>query len=247
VRVAALYDVHGNLPALEAVLAELEAEPVDAIVFGGDVVSGPLPRETLALVESLGERALLIRGNAERALAEVWRGEREPAYGSADAFYGERLTEAQIAYLDGLPPSLVRDVDGLGRVQFCHATPRDDEEIFLETTPDEVVAPMLAGAGAPVVVCGHTHMQLDRRVGEVRVVNAGSVGMPYEAAPGAYWALLGPGVELRRTEYDGEAAAARILAGGWPRADEFVRENVLVVPTRAEALAVFEPQVAGAS
>jgi hypothetical protein len=86
-------------------------------------------------------------------------------------------------------------------------------------------------------------MQFDRRVGETRVVNAGSVGMPYEAGPGAYWALLGPDVELRRTEYDVERAAEAIRATGWPQADEFAHENVLVVPRRAEALAAFEPGV----
>jgi predicted phosphodiesterase len=243
VRVAALYDVHGNLPALDAVLAEVERERVDLIVLGGDIVSGPLPRETLERVLALGDGARLVRGNGDRILVEVRRGDRQPGAGPGDEWYAGQLSDEQIAVLADLPLSLVLDVDGLGPVEFCHATPRDDEEIFLETTPDEVVAPMLETSAAAVLVCGHTHMQFDRPIAGRRVVNAGSVGMPYEAAPGAYWALLGPDVQLRRTDYDRERAAERIAGSVWPGADEFVRENLLAVPSRAEALAVFEPLV----
>ena len=242
-RIAALYDVHGNLPALEAVLAEVEGEGTDLIVFGGDIVSGALPRETLARVTELGDRARLIRGNAERVLGEVKRGERAAGDGPGDGWFAGQLTDDEVAGLAGLPLHAVLDVDELGPVQIVHATPRDDEEVFLETTPEQVVAPMLAAAAAPLVVCGHTHMQFDRRLAGRRVVNAGSVGWPYEAAPGAYWALLGPDVELRRTEYDLGRAADRIAASGWPLAEEFARENVLTVPSRAEALAAFEPRV----
>jgi putative phosphoesterase len=240
-RVAALYDVHGNLPALEAVLEEVEREGVDLIVSGGDVIAGPFPGETLERLLGL-EHARFVRGNADRIVVEVRRGTREPAEDSSHAWLAEQLTDAQVDFLEGLPTSVLLEIDGLGPVEFCHATPRDDEEVFLETTPDEVVEPMLADAAA-TVVCGHTHMQVDRRVAGKRIVNAGSVGMPYEAAPGAYWALLGPGVELRRTEYDLERAAERIRASGHPRADELARENVLVVPSRAEAFAALEPLV----
>jgi predicted phosphodiesterase len=243
VRVAALYDVHGNLPALEAVLAEVERERVDLIVLGGDMVSGPLPRETFERVLALGEGARSVRGNGDRILVEVRRGDRQPGAGPGDEWYAAQLSDEQIAVLADLPLSLVLDVDGLGPVEFFHATPRDDEEIFLETTPDEVAAPMLETAAAAVLVCGHTHMQFDRPIAGRRVVNAGSVGMPYEAAPGAYWALLGPDVQLRRTDYDRERAAERIAGSAWPGAAEFVRENLLAVPSRAEALAVFEPLV----
>ena len=78
---------------------------------------------------------------------------------------------------------------------FCHATPQNDVDVFTERTPEERVAPCFAGVDADLVVCGHTHMQFDRTIAGVRVVNAGSVGMAYEEAPGAYWALLGPDVE----------------------------------------------------
>ena len=242
-RIAALYDVHGNLPALEAVLAEVERERVDLIVFGGDIVAGPFPRETYAAYRGLGERALALRGNVERAILEIHRGEREPREGAAgDPWVVARLSGDEVETLGALPEQLRLEVDGLGPVCFVHATVRDDEELFTEETPDDVVAAMFAGADTGVVVCGHTHMQVDRRVGGVRIVNAGSVGMPYEALPGAYWALLGPDVELRRTDYDLTAASALVAVLDWPRAEEFVRENLLTVPTRAEAIDVFERQ-----
>jgi putative phosphoesterase len=246
VRVAALNDVHGNLPALEAVLADAERAGVDRLVFGGDFVTGPMPAETLERIVALGDRALVLRGNADREAVSVARGDMDAGVwpGPRDEWSIGRLQPQHLDMIEALPETVRLQVEGLGRVVFCHATPQSDEEMFLEDTPDEVVGPMLAGADADVVVCGHTHMQFDRRVGGVRVVNAGSVGMPYEAAPGAYWALLGPDVDLRWTEYDLDGAADRIRATGWPAADEFIAENLLVVPTRAEAYAAFEPLVA---
>ena len=183
-RAAAFYDVHGNLPALEAVLAELG--DVEAIVLGGDVVGGVFDAETVERLRALGARALWLRGNAEREL--------EP---DADG-----LSAEQIEFLHDLPERVELDVEGLGRVLFCHATPQDDLDIVTPLTPDERLARILEGVDTDVVVAGHTHMQQDRSVGGVRWVNAGSIGVPYEDAPGAYWAVLGPGVELRRTEYD---------------------------------------------
>jgi diadenosine tetraphosphatase ApaH/serine/threonine PP2A family protein phosphatase len=90
------------------------------------------------------------------------------------------------------------------------------------------------------VVCGHTHVQFDRLTADKRLANAGSVGMPYEALPGAYWALLGPGLELRRTDYDREAAAEAIRATSFPDAREFAEENVLTIPSGQEATELFE-------
>jgi putative phosphoesterase len=245
VRVALLADIHGNLPALEAVLADVEVEGVDRIVVAGDTVTGPMPGRSLERVLALGERAVVIRGNADREAADVRRGREQPGAwpGPRDAWTIEQLEARHLDALEGLPETARLEIDGLGSVLVCHATPRSDEETFLVTTPDDVVAPMLAGADADVVVCGHTHMQFDRVVGGVRILNPGSVGMPHEAEPGAYWALIGPGVELRRTAYDPGAAGEAIRATGRPSADEFVRENVEVVPTREEALAAFEPLV----
>ena len=239
-RVAALYDVHGNLPALEAVLAEFERESVDVILAGGDVAAGPMPAETLARLDAAG--AIHVRGNADRWFLDVWEGRVRPDLAE------EKWLVAQVGtsyreFLGKLPLTTTVDVEGLGAVLFCHGSPRSEDEIVTAITPPERLRPMLEAVEEDVVVCGHTHVQFDRRVDGVRVVNAGSVGMPYEAEPGAYWAVLGPDVELRRTAYDLEAAAARILATGWPEADDFVRENLLTVPSRAEALAAFEPRV----
>ena len=226
-RVAALYDVHGNLPALEAVLADVEREQPDAIVFGGDIVAGPMPSETLERVREFGERAHLIRGNADRIALELRRGTRQGDLGFADHWVGEQLTDEQAELLESLPLTVVLDVDGLGRTLFCHATPRSDEELFTERDTDGVVAGMLAGAKEDTVVCGHTHIQQDRRVAQWRVVNAGSVGIAY-GAPGAHWALLGPAVELRRTDYDRAGAAERFRSLEWFTTGDAERKQHLV-------------------
>ena len=203
-RVAALYDVHGNLPALEAVLAEVAREAVDAIVCGGDVCAGPLPQECLDTLRALD--AVFVRGNGDRALAK-W-----PT---------ARLADDDRAFLAGLPLTATLDVDGLGPTLFCHATPRTDEEIVTRLTPDDELAAALDGIDERVVVAGHVHVQLDRAVGDRRFVNAGSVGMPYEGRRGAFWALLGPDVELRCTSYDVEAAVEQLLATGYPDAEQY--------------------------
>ena len=227
-RVAALYDVHGNAPALEAVLEEIERGGVDAIVFGGDLASGPLPRETVELARSLD--AVFVRGNADRLDSPAMT----PEWDAARRWVEQQLDEEQIAWLANLDFSAVID-DTL----YVHATPQDNETVVTELTSDERLAGLLADVEQSLVVAGHTHMQLDRRVGDTRFVNAGSVGMPYEHEPGAYWALIGDDVELRRTEYDLERAAAAIRASGHPMAEELAAENVLTIPSREEALAAF--------
>ncbi|HYZ79429.1 MAG TPA: metallophosphoesterase family protein [Gaiellaceae bacterium] len=215
-RVAALYDVHGNLPALDAVLAEID--DADLIVAGGDVVGGAFPAETVERLRGLGERVRWLRGNAERELVEM----PPPREGGPPPGELERLraalTDEQIEFLYGLPERVELELDGLGRVLFCHAVPQNDLDIVTPLTPDERLARILEGVDADFVVVGHTHIQDDRRVGGVRWVNAGSVGMPYEDATGAYWALLGPTVDLRRTEY---AAAEPPLATRREAADYF--------------------------
>jgi putative phosphoesterase len=204
VRVAALYDVHGNLPALDAVLAQV---PDDAtIVLGGDIVVGPFPAETLARLRDLGDRVVWIRGNADR---ELTPGEPGTAPPEPTDWVRAQLAEDEIAFLYALPPTATLDVDGLGRVLFCHATPHNDVDIFTALTPEEKLRAVFADADADVVVCGHTHIQFDRRIGSTRVVNAGSVGMAYEDEPGAYWALLGPDVEFRHEPYE-------LDTGEWP-------------------------------
>jgi putative phosphoesterase len=209
--VAALYDVHGNLPALDAVLAEADA---DLILVGGDVAAGPWPSETIERLRGLGDRVRFIRGNADR---EVAAPDERPGLAPPHLmeFVRERLSPDQLEFLAALPLTESVEVDGLGPVLFCHATPRDDDEILTRISPDEHWRAAVEGVGERCVVFGHTHVQFERDVGDVHLVNAGSVGMPYEHEAGAYWALLGPGVELRRTEYE----PGDIAATGWP--DEF--------------------------
>jgi len=200
-RVAALYDIHGNPPALEAVLAEI-GDDVDLIVVGGDFLGGPRPAEVLELLRGLGERVRFIRGNAERELVEP---DPPRPGGPPPCMLDEqraKLTDEQIAFAYGVPEQQELEIEGLGRVLFCHATPRNDIEIVTPASSEARLREVLAEVEANVVVVGHTHMQDDRVVDGIRFVNAGSVGMPYEDEPGAYWALLGPDVELWRTELE---------------------------------------------
>jgi putative phosphoesterase len=239
VRVAALYDVHGNLPALEAVLAEVEQEAPDVVLVGGDVSAGAFPAECLELLRSLGDRAVWVRGNCDRVLAEGGAD-----HGLADAWCGAQLSEQQRAFLGGLPPSVVLEVDGLGPVLFCHASPRSDEEILTQRSPETRLEAALAGVRERTVVHGHVHVAYERELGRYRVISPGSLGMPYADAPGAYWGMFGPGYEPRRTAYDLEAAAERIRGTGWPRSEEIAAENVLTVPGADEAIDLFERMAA---
>jgi putative phosphoesterase len=214
-RVAALYDVHAMPWALEAVLADVDA---DAIVFGGDFIYGPEPDTTLRRIRGL--EATLVRGNCER----------EP-----DDWDRERLTGEELAWAAALPVAV--EVDG---VIYCHATPTDDLPATTAATPDEVVAANFAGLSGTVVI-GHTHHQFDRRVGDLRVVNAGSVGMPHEGDVAAFWALVEDGEPRHmRTPIDIERAAAGIRASGWPRAEEFIAENLRKAVSREEWIAIVE-------
>jgi putative phosphoesterase len=233
--VAALYDVHGNLPALDAVLDEVTQFDVDLIVFGGDIASGAFPRETLARVRALGGRAISIRGNADRELLQK-------APEGLSEWPARQLDDDDRAFLRSLALTLTVRIEGVGETLFCHATPRSDEETITQLTQDDVVDDALGGVTANVVICGHTHMQYVRDVGSLKLVNAGSVGMPYEDRPGAYWALVGSDIEHRRTEYDLKHAAALIRATEWPMAEEIAAENVLTVPPPAEVAPFFERQ-----
>ncbi|HEX6699589.1 MAG TPA: metallophosphoesterase family protein [Gaiellaceae bacterium] len=241
-KVAALYDIHGMLDALEAVLAEVDREDVDALVLGGDVVGGPQPAEVLARLRELDRELIWVRGNGDRALGPD--GARAVAEGDEHAealrFTAERLEADDRAFLAQLPPTARLDVDGLGPTLFCHATPQNDLDLITSATPDGYLLRAAEGVGARTIVSGHTHMQFDRRVGDLRWINVGSVGMPYEGRVAAFWALLGPDVELRHTSFDVERAAEAILASGWPPAGEFVAENVRRAEPRETATEFFE-------
>lgn len=243
-RVAVISDVHGNLPALEAVLAEVRSESPDLIVSCGDVASGPMPGDTIELLRTLGS-ARFVRGNADRGLIDEFDGEPlSPLPGQFVDWCAKQISREQRDFLASFGETVTIDgVDGVGRVLVCHATPRNDTDIFTAETPDEEVSRLFGQVAADLVVCGHTHMQFDRDIDGLRVVNAGSVGMPY-GRPGAYWTMLGPDVDLRRTDYDRSAAAARIRKLSWPAAEEFASQNVLSVPTVEQAMEVFRKAAA---
>jgi predicted phosphodiesterase len=201
-RVAVLADIHGNLPALDAVLADVETSGADAIVLNGDMATGPMPAQTLERLAGLRERAVWVRGNCERELADAWDGSLDPGLPEQVRVPAEycaaQLERAHRDLLDGLPLSVTLEVDGLGPVRFCHATAVSDTAIVLVDSPVASYRAGFAGVGEPTVVLGHTHMPFDRLADRRRFVNPGSVGMPYGTA-GAHWALLGPEVTLRCT------------------------------------------------
>jgi len=212
------------------VIAELEALEPDTVVFGGDLAGGPLPRETIALAQAL-PNARYVHGNCER---EMLAGTDGPITGWPSTL----LTDDDREFLDAFEFTVAID-----EVLYCHATPHDDELFVTVLTPDDVARETIGAADQSTVVIGHTHSQFDRQLGDLRLVNAGSVGMPYEDAPGAYWALVHDGVpELRRTQYDLDAAADRIRPTGWPIAERWVEENLLAVPSAREAAEFFENQ-----
>ena len=226
-KVAVIADVHGNAPALAAVLAEIEREDPDLIVSCGDLTWGPLPDETYELARVLNAR--FVRGNADRAVLEgVSETEREQ-------WMQAHHTEAMREFLGTFEEDVVVEIDGLGAVRFCHGSPRSDEECVTPETPEERVRDLSAGVDETVIVSAHVHIQFDREVAGIRSVNVGSVGLPYEGRQGAYWALLGPDVELRRTEYDVGGAVERFRSSGQPNVEEIV-EMMLTPPEPREVI-----------
>ncbi len=235
-QVAVISDVHANVPALTAVLAEIAAAGVGLIVSCGDLTWGSQPDETISMMRAVDSKVLFVRGNSERAVLEIAGGGRAaqspretwmPSHHSADA----------LAFVAAVPFSVVVEVTGLGPVRFCHGSPRSDTELVTPATPPERFAQLCAGTDEPILVTGHTHLQFDRRVAGRRSVNPGSVGLPYhEGEPGtAYWALLGPDVELRQTRYDVREAIAAGTRRGDPAA-ETIAGLLMSPPSPAEIM-----------
>ncbi len=225
-----LSDIHANAVALGAVLAELEAAPPDLVVFGGDLTWGPLPQRTLELVHGLGLPKRFVAGNAERALLEP-----SPEPTPREAWMLASHSRSALDFLAAFERTVSIAIEGLGPTCFCHGSPRSDEELVTPRTPEDRMRAVSEGISERVLVSAHTHVQFDRRVAGIRSVNPGSVGIPYEDRPGAYWALLGPDVELRRTEYSLEAAAAAYRATDDPLAEEMV-ELLETPPSRDEVI-----------
>jgi predicted phosphodiesterase len=184
-----------------------------------------------------------VRGNADRCVVTAYDGEipaeeaSEPMW-IADAWTASRLSRAERDLLAGLPPLAELEVDGLGTVLFCHGTPRSDEERVTAVTPSPRLARILDGVDAYLVAGGHTHRQFVLHAGGHQMVNAGSVGRPYEHEPGAYWLRLGPNVDLRRTPYDTDAAAATFDDLGYP-------DDMLARVDPDEVAAMFEATADG--
>jgi predicted phosphodiesterase len=248
-RVAAVADIHGNLPALDAVLADVQEEGADLIVLNGDLADGPMPAPTLDRLAELGDRAVWVRGHSDRRLVDAFDGnfmipglDTDP---SADWFEwcAARLNQGYRDQLADLPPLVTLDVDGLGPVAFCHATARDDGEYILVDSPIAHYKGAFAGVAEPTVVVAHTHMPFDRLAAGRRVINVGSVGLQY-GHQGASWAMLGPDVALRRTRYDARAAAAvlRSAARDLPGVESFTA-NVRAPASDEQALNAFTMSV----
>jgi|KBSMisStandDraft_5_1062788.scaffolds.fasta_scaffold320188_2 putative phosphoesterase len=249
-RLAALYDIHGNLPALEAVLTEIERAGVDRVVVGGDVLPGPMAPETLERLQSLTVPTEFLRGNGDRETLQERpdRPSRVPEPARQQLRWCRRqLSGAQALTIEAWPLTLRYDVPRVGSVLFCHATPRNDEEVFTHLVPEPLLQPIFDGV-ADLVVCGHTHVQFDMMVGRTRVVNAGSVGMPF-GTTGAHWLLIDSGrsgdlpareaVELRRTTYDLDAAAAAVRRTAFPEAEQFASVYILNPPDMLETFTTY--------
>jgi putative phosphoesterase len=241
-RVAAIYDIHANLPALEAVLQDIRQAEVDQVVVGGDVLPGPMPNETIARLLKLDIPVQFTQGNGDRVVLAQMRGTESSdvpeKFREGVRWVARQLHPEHERLLASWPKTCRVEIRGLGEVLFCHATPRNDTEMFTRLTPEDRLLPVFEGVNVAVVVCGHTHMQFDRTIGRIRVLNAGSVGMPF-GEPGAYWLLLGPDIQLRHTSYDLAKAAERIRNTKYPQAQEFAERSVLQPPSEEKTLEAF--------
>ena len=232
-RIAALYDIHGNLPALQAVLAELVPLQPDLVVVGGDVVAGPLPGEVLDALQAFGAPLRWVMGNGDREVLAP--GDSDEPIDQIARFAAARLTPAQRALVASFEPTVAA-----GGALFCHGSPRSDIERMTRITMDDRLLTYLRDVDERLVVCGHTHQQFDRTVDRFRVVNAGALGMPYEGRPGAFWALITDGEpELRETAYDIQAAAELLRASGMPEIEEWMLRESLLEPADPDEVAEY--------
>ena len=242
-KIATLYDIHGNLPALEAVLAEIKQEDVDAIVVGGDALAGPLPAETLDLLQTIKTAVHYIHGNHESEMLRYLAGQ-PPAGLSARADestpdIAAKLSAAQQKFIRGWAATVQLESPTLGKILFCHATPHNNTHVFATPTPIDKIELIFDGVSADVVVCGHTHMQFDLAVNGLRVVNSGSIGMPF-GEPGAHWLLIDNDIQFRVTEFDRQAAAERIRQPGALNGEAFVQGNIFGTPKAEDVLKLLQ-------
>ncbi|GLZ78812.1 phosphoesterase [Actinorhabdospora filicis] len=241
--IAVISDVHGVAPALEAVLSQPEVATAEVIVCCGDVAAGPQPTQVLDRLAALGDRVRYVSGNADREMAD-WHPGTTAAYPDEVTPWAASVISAEHrAWMASWPHDLTLTVDGLGEVYFCHATPRrDDEVIVVDSRPDlwTQIQRQLPATVSTMVI-GNTHMPFARLAGNRMIVNPGSVGMPY-GPPGAYWALLGPGIQLRRTPLDADTVCAQVATSPFPGATRFAEEYLRGAYSDFDALAVFGPR-----
>jgi len=240
-RIAALYDIHGNLPALEAVLQEIDALKIDHIVIGGDVLVGPLSRECLERLLEIKTPISFVHGNCELWVLNAMKGRPLPAL-PENVLENIRWTARQLSLrhktiLEQWLLTCEVETKSFGKMLFCHASPRNAMDIFTKETPAEKLLSIFEIQDADIVICGHTHMQFERKIGKTRLVNAGSVGMPF-GKKGAHWLLIKEDVEFRCTEYDFEKAAAIIRDTEYPEAENFATKHILNPPTEEQMLEI---------
>jgi predicted phosphodiesterase len=224
-RLAFFSDVHSNLPALEAVLADIKTQGVDEQYALGDLVGyGPWPNEVLDLIRA--ERIPTLLGNYDEGtgfdLAECGCAYTDPVEEAlGDASFGwtkAHTSNANKAWLRSRPREIRFDADGQ-RYLLVHGSPRRINEYLYADKPDATFARIAAGANADVIVCGHTHRPFDKHIDEWRFINDGSAGKPKDGDPRAAWALFDTAsgdLAIRRVPYHIDRAAAAILASDLP-------------------------------
>lgn len=238
-KIAALYDIHANPIALKAVLKDIEKIEVDLIIVGGDVITGPMLKETFVLLQNVITPMKYILGNAESEVLRHLNGDEingltESANEEA-RWVSKQLSSEQKETIGSWPKTEKIELEELGNILFCHGTPRSDIEIFTKITPKEKLKLKFENVNASIVICGHTHMQFDLSIGNLRVINAGSVGMPF-GKTGADWLLIENTINFKHTAYDLEEAASLIRKSNYPYAESFVSNNVLKTPSEVDAL-----------
>jgi putative phosphoesterase len=235
-RIAAIYDIHGNISALEAVIDVISTKQVDTVVIGGDVVAGPFPRETLSLLQKISVPTYYLLGNAESDVIRLILG--QPSDGMSEkanevaGWVVDQLTSEQKDFLLTWTDSLQLTLAPRYRAYFCHGTPRSNTEIFTLVTPEERVKAIFRQTDASVYICGHTHMQFERTVENIHIVNAGSVGMPFGGTTADWLLIDGNEFEFVHTEYSLQSAVERMRTSGYPDVENFIQNNVIHSPPK---------------
>lgn len=232
-KIAIISDIHGNVIALEAVLKDLKEQGgADQIVFPGDMVSfGPAPAETLAILRQLNNTYFLL-GNTDRYLLERtypstltdnnWQSQLLYSF----HWTAERLGSEGFDFLHTLPRFQVLQA-GCYQLLAVHGSPRSDEEGLTPKTTLEDLEAMSIASQVAILVSGHTHVPMDRLMGDLRVLNAGSVGLPFDGDPRACYVIISnlaaegsrAAVEFRRVTYDIEKAVQQFYETNYPAAD----------------------------